>query len=193
MTNAVAVLEQLEGWLRGGAASLGRQRLLARHPGLRLGRGCRLEGGVLWRLAPDAEVVVGAGCHLRRGVELKADRGARLTLGSRVHIGPWSTLSVLNEVEIGDDCLIAECVSLRDHDHALTRVDRPYRDQGYTVAPVRLGANVWLGAHVTVVKGVTLGAGCVVAAGAVVTRSFPAGSLVAGVPARLLRSLPGHA
>jgi acetyltransferase-like isoleucine patch superfamily enzyme len=186
------LLDRFEGLLRIGCSALARRRLLARNPGLRLEEGCRLEPDVLWRLAPDAVVEVGAGSHLRRGVELKADGGARLHIGRRVHVGPWSTLSALEALEIGDDCLIAECVSIRDHDHTIAGADRPYREQGYTVAPVRLGSNVWLGAHVTIVKGVTLGAGCIVAAGAVVTRSFPPGSLVAGVPARLLRTVPGH-
>jgi acetyltransferase-like isoleucine patch superfamily enzyme len=190
MSHGAVSLARLAALLGIAEGALRRRWLLARHPALHLGPGCRLEPGVLWRLAPGAKVQVGAGCHLRRGVELKVDGGARLRLGARVHLGPWSTLSALDDLEVGDDCLIAEGVSIRDHDHAITRWDLPYATQGHAIAPVRLGPNVWLGAHVTVVKGVTLGAGCVAAAGAVVTRSFPPGSLVAGVPARLLRTLP---
>jgi maltose O-acetyltransferase len=159
------------------------------HPGLELGDAVRLEPDILWRLAPDARVRVGEGAHVRRSCELKVDPGATLLLGRRVHLGPWSTISALEAIEVGDDCLIAERVSIRDHDHVYASGARPYREQGYTVAPVRLGRNVWLGAGVTVIKGVQLGDSCVVAAHAVVTRSFPAGSLVAGVPARLLRTL----
>jgi acetyltransferase-like isoleucine patch superfamily enzyme len=159
------------------------------HPGLLIGEDVRIEPGFLWRLAGASRVEIGAGSRLRRDCEIKADTLARITLGRNVHLGPWCTLSALDEVSIGDDCLIAERVSIRDHDHGLAQDGTPYHAQGYAVAPVRIGRNVWIGGGVTIVKGVTLGDGCVVGANAVVTKSFPAGSVVAGVPARLLRTL----
>ncbi|MEB3196959.1 MAG: acyltransferase [Candidatus Sericytochromatia bacterium] len=166
-----------------------RALLLRRHPGLRLPDSVKVEAGVLWRLAPNTEVSFGAGSVLRRGCEFKADPGSRIQVGQNVHIGPWCTISALHGVEIGDDCLIAEGVSIRDHDHAFSPEGTPYRAQGYRLAAVHIGRNVWLGSGVTIVKGVSLGEGSVVAAGAVVTRSYPPGSLIGGVPARLLRPL----
>ena len=56
-------------------------------------------------------------------------------------------------------------------------------------APIVLERNVWIGAGATVLHGVTVGADAVVAAGAVVTRDVPAATLVAGVPARVVRSI----
>lgn len=191
---------RLAAWRHRAAIALLRRE----HRGLDLPKDVRLEPDVAWRLATTAVVTIGRGCHLRRACELKADTLARVTIGRNVHLGPWTTISALAEIEIGDDCLIAERVSIRDHDHyipgmhrgapsgpadAATDPTRPYHAQGYATAPVRLGRNVWLGGGVTIVKGVTLGDNCVVGAGAVVTRSFPANSVIAGVPARLVRTL----
>jgi maltose O-acetyltransferase len=54
---------------------------------------------------------------------------------------------------------------------------------------VTIEDNVWIGSRVIILKGVTLGAGCVVGAGSVVTRSVPPRTVVAGNPARSIRTL----
>jgi acetyltransferase-like isoleucine patch superfamily enzyme len=58
-----------------------------------------------------------------------------------------------------------------------------------TTAPIRISRGAWIAAGATVLQGVTVGDDAVVAAGAVVTKDVPAPTLVAGVPARIIRAL----
>ena len=69
-------------------------------------------------------------------------------------------------------------------------IDRnlPIKDQGKTYAPVTIKDNVWIGAKATILSGVTIGTGAIVGAGAVVTKDVPENSIVAGVPARIIKN-----
>ncbi len=154
---------------------------------LTLEQQARLERGLIWRVGAAGRVRVGAGACIREGTELKVD--GLLEIGPRSLIGAWNVLSVLERLSIGADCLLAERVSIRDHDHRFEDPGQPIAAQGYRVAAVTLGNNVWIGANVVLMKGVTLGDGCVVGANAVVTRSFGPGTVLVGAPARPLRAV----
>ena len=55
---------------------------------------------------------------------------------------------------------------------------------------IKIGKNVWIGSNATVLQGVSIGDGAVVAAGAVVTKDVPANTIVGGVPAKVIKSIP---
>ncbi len=166
-----------------------RQALIARELGERLvlGARTRLERGVIWRVGDAGRITIGEDACIREGTELKVD--GTLEIGPRTLIGAWNVLSVLDRLTIGADCLLAERVSIRDHDHRFEDPTRPVAEQGYQVAAVTLGNNVWIGANVVLMKGVHLGDGCVVGANAVVTRDFGPGTVLVGAPARPIRTL----
>lgn len=65
----------------------------------------------------------------------------------------------------------------------------PEERQSMLPAPIVVGRNVWIGSNSTILQGVTIGDNSIIAAGSVVTKDVPANAIVAGVPARFIRSI----
>jgi acetyltransferase-like isoleucine patch superfamily enzyme len=116
-------------------------------------------------------------------MELVTLPGGHLEIGNNVFVNYGSSLVASKHVLIGDNCLIGTHVMVMDCDfHRLE--DKEWDTTGQ---PIILGHKVWLGNRSIVLKGITIGHDAVVAAGAVVTRDVPPRTLVAGVPARVIR------
>jgi len=150
-----------------------------------LGRRIILDSRIGCKVDPGGHITINDYCEIRTGVLL--DVWGKLTIDARTFVGQGTVIGVQERVEIGADCLIGEYVTIRDQDHRIANTDQAIREQGYEVAPIRIGNDVWLGAKVTVCKGVNIGTGCVVGANAVVTRDLPPYSVAIGVPARVIR------
>jgi acetyltransferase-like isoleucine patch superfamily enzyme len=115
-----------------------------------------------------------------------ADYGLNITVGRRVFIGYECAFTGHAPIEIADEVMIAHKVNLITGGHPVEPAER----YAYiTAEPIKIDTNVWIGAAATVLPGVRIGAGSVVAAGAVVTRDVPPATLVAGVPAKVIRKL----
>lgn len=115
-----------------------------------------------------------------------ADCGLNITVGRKVHIGYQCMFTGHAPIDIADDVMIANKANLVTGGHPVPPGQR--RDY-LTGAPITIERNVWIGTAATILQGVTIGAGSVVAAGAVVTHDVPPATLVAGVPATVIREL----
>jgi acetyltransferase-like isoleucine patch superfamily enzyme len=113
--------------------------------------------------------------------------GKGIFIGKNVGIGEFSYLGGAGGLHISDDCIIGQYFSTHPENHIFIDKERPIRLQGTTREGIFVEENCWIGAKVTLLDGIRIGAGSVVAAGAVVTKSFPAGSVIGGVPAKLLK------
>ncbi len=171
---------------RAAVARRARLKLMrARYPRAHFGTKCDIRHGFHLLLGREADLRVGEGCILDR--ELTIECRGILHIGARVIFGHHCTLGVRESVIIGDDTMLAEMVSIRDHDHRFDDLKVPIREQGMVSSPITIGRNVWIGAKVSVVKGVSIGDGAIIGANAVVTRDVPANAIAVGVPARVIK------
>ncbi|MET7323573.1 DapH/DapD/GlmU-related protein [Streptomyces sp. NPDC005549] len=115
------------------------------------------------------------------------DHGVNIRVGRDVFVNQGCRFNDVGGIEIDDDVMLGPDVSLITSGHPL---EPAQRRTGITSAPIRIGRNVWIGASAVILQGVTIGADAVVAAGAVVTRDVPARSVVAGVPATVIKRIP---
>jgi acetyltransferase-like isoleucine patch superfamily enzyme len=124
---------------------------------------------------------------------------ARVTIGERTFIGS-SLLDCATKIVIGDDVLISFGATITDHDSHSTNFEHRKNDvlmwrQGRKdwthvhSRPVTIGNKAWVGMHSIILEGVNIGEGAIIGAGSVVTRDVAPYTIVAGNPARVIRSV----
>lgn len=132
-------------------------------------------------------LTVGYSCRFDIGEGAYLSLGKNCKLNDRVHLVAHQSLT------IGDNALFASNIFVTDTSHGDFSSDNTDPsiapgDRPLVSAPTSIGNNVWVGEGVCILPGVTIGDGCTIGANAVVTKSFPANTVIAGVPARALKS-----
>ena len=112
----------------------------------------------------------------------------RLTIGRRCYINVGCRFDLNERIDIGDEVAIGHDALFLTASH---EVGPPFRRGGpLTAKPISIGDGAWLGARCVILPGVTVGVGAIVAAGAVVTSDVAPNTVVGGVPARVISTLP---
>jgi acetyltransferase-like isoleucine patch superfamily enzyme len=161
-------------------------RLSLAYPSLRFGRGVTLGRESRLLVCDGGSLRLGDNAALEFLARIEA-KGGKVDIGRDSFIGQGTIIVGMDRVSIGAHALIAEYVTIRDHDHAF-EATRPTVTSGMRKAPITIGTNVWIGAKATITRGVSIGNNSVIGANAVVTRDVPANSVVGGVPARSIRT-----
>ena len=108
-------------------------------------------------------------------------------IGNHTRIGLHNT--IIGPVEIGSHVNLAQGITVTALNHNFDDTEKRIDEQGVSTNPVTIEDDVWIGANAVILPGVTIGNHCVVAAGAVVTKDVPPHSLVAGVPAKVIKNI----
>jgi acetyltransferase-like isoleucine patch superfamily enzyme len=109
---------------------------------------------------------------------------AAVEIEAHTFVASHCIIAARERIHIGPETMIAEMVTIRDHDHD---PDYPPKSGRTLSAPITIGARVWIGTKATLARGVTIGDDAVVGANAVVTADVQPACIVAGVPAKLIR------
>ncbi|MEL7250862.1 MAG: acyltransferase [Bacteroidota bacterium] len=127
------------------------------------------------------------------GKKVNIGTGARFGRGSQIEIGDYSGIGmyckVPSNIKIGNYVMMGPHVTIHNSKHNFERTDIPMIKQGATtLGQSTIEDDVWIGSHAIILPGVDIKEGTIVGAGSVVTKTFPPYSIIAGNPARLIRS-----
>lgn len=160
-----------------------------------LGHGSYLDEGVYLHACP-AGIEIGQNTFVMHHAELHVYNfrnlpHAGIQIGRDSLIGEFNVLRGQGGITIGDRVYTSPFVQIAAVNHVFSDPGRPFVEQGITAQGIVVEDDVWIGAGAIITDGVRVGRGAVVAAGAVVTRDVPPHTVVAGVPAEVVKTITG--
>ena len=129
------------------------------------------------------------GARLKHGVYLdtESSNAGYIRIGKRVYIGTGCCLHGHSGLEIGDDSLLAQNITITPYSHQFADPHKTIYAQGGHQRKVTLGRDCYIGMNVAVLWSADIGAGAVVGAGSVVVQPIPPYAVAVGVPARVVK------
>ena len=150
---------------------------------------CEIEGLARHGITFGDRVTVGRFAIIRGSRQYGgAQLGEGLIVGNNSNIGPYCYVGCSGGIRIGNNVMMAPRCSLFAENHNFDDMSQTLKAQGIKRAPIDIEDDCWIASHSVILAGVTIGRGSVVAAGSVVTKSMPPYSIIAGVPARVIKS-----
>lgn len=163
---------------------------------IRLNHGVYLDEGVYLHASPNGIeidqntlVMHGAVLHV---YNFRNIPHAGIRIGKDSLIGEYTVIRGQGGVSIGNRVYTSPFTQIIAVNHRFEDPDRPFTEQGITAEGIIIEDDVWIGAGAVVTDGVRIGKGAVIAAGAVVTKDVLPHTVVAGVPAKIVKEIDGH-
>ncbi len=160
---------------------------------IRLGRGVYLDEGVYIHACPNG-VEIGENTLVMHHAELHVYNfrnmpHSGIKIGRDGLISEFTVIRGQGGVTIGDRVYTSPFTQIVAVDHVFDDPTRPFIEQGITAQGIVIEDDVWIGSGAIITDGVHIGKGAVIAAGAVVTQDVPPHTVVAGVPARVIKEI----
>lgn len=143
-------------------------------------------GTVIWADRPNS-ITIGHNSTVSR-YSIIQTVGGNISIGDRTQIGDYCILYGQGGLTIGNDVMFGSGVQVIANQHSYQNKLVTIRENPEIRKGIVIEDDVWIGAHVTILDGVRIGTGSIVAAGAVVTKDVLPYSIVAGVPAKEIKT-----
>ena len=130
------------------------------------------------------KMLFGSSFHVERGTTFRRffniyiEKGAEISIGKDCFFNHGCSVNALKKVEIGDGCIFGENVKIYDHNHRFADPNQKIKDQGFSIATVKIGAHCWFGSNVVILKGANIGNNCVIGAGCIIDSTVPDNTVV---------------
>jgi acetyltransferase-like isoleucine patch superfamily enzyme len=138
-------------------------------------------------VVPYSNVRIGSYSRIGKNCTIYTTKTGLIEISEFVTINNNCTITSTYSIQIGSNCLIAENVGIRDHNHSFFDVSSTIRSQGFHGASIVIGNDVWIGRNATILAGVTIGNGSIIGANSVVTKNIPSFSIAVGSPAKVIK------
>lgn len=170
-----------------------KEKLGAVGDGVLIGRHCQFWGAI-------DKISIGSNTEIApysKFDSVNVFRGAKfspeITIGRNCSFGMYNHFSAVKGIRIGDGCCTGQFVLISDNNHGKFDIEnlckRPMDRELVIKGPITIGKNVWIGDKVAILSGVTIGDGAIIGANSVVTTDVPAYSIVAGCPAKVIKTI----
>jgi len=179
--------------MSGGLLFCGRTVVIENGYQIKSGPNLILEDYVQINALSDKGVIFGRNVTIGKAVIIMctgviANKGVGLEIGDYSAIGAQSFIGCQGGVKIGSNVIMGPGVRIFSENHNYDDISVPIRLQGESRKGVVVEDDCWVGSGVTILDGVTIGTGSLIAAGSVVAKNIPPFSVVAGVPAKVMKA-----
>lgn len=137
---------------------------------------------------PGSSLIIGTNTSIDRLCEIVIEENSSLSIGDNVFIGSHANIRVTGEMKIGNDCRIAQFVSLINGNYGYLDRSLLIRNQPYQKGNLYIGDDVWIGVSSVILPNIKVGNGAVIGAGAIISKSVEEYMVVVGNPQKVINS-----